>query len=234
MSKTTLEPLVQTQDLVKVYMQGGEPFTALNKINLSVEKGEMLTIMGPSGSGKSTLLNMLGALDKPTSGKIFIDGTDISSLSDDELARLRSREIGFIFQQFNLIHRMRALGNVELPLAISGSPRSERANRAKQLLDSVGLGDRIDHRPNQMSGGEQQRVAIARALVNDPPLLLCDELTGNLDSRTGQEIMTLLRSLNQEHGKTFVLITHDPNVAQATDRLIQIRDGELAGEKRLR
>lgn len=234
MSKTTLEPLVQTQDLVKVYMQGGEPFTALNKINLSVEKGEMLTIMGPSGSGKSTLLNMLGALDKPTSGKIFIDGTDISSLSDDELARLRSREIGFIFQQFNLIHRMSALGNVELPLAISGSPRSERANRAKQLLDSVGLGDRIDHRPNQMSGGEQQRVAIARALVNDPPLLLCDELTGNLDSRTGQEIMTLLRSLNQEHGKTFVLITHDPNVAQATDRLIQIRDGELAGEKRLR
>jgi len=233
-SKTTLEPLVQTQDLVKVYMQGGEPFTALNKINLSVEKGEMLTIMGPSGSGKSTLLNMLGALDKPTSGKIFIDGTDISSLSDDELARLRSREIGFIFQQFNLIHRMSALGNVELPLAISGSPRSERANRAKQLLDSVGLGDRIDHRPNQMSGGEQQRVAIARALVNDPPLLLCDELTGNLDSRTGQEIMTLLRSLNQEHGKTFVLITHDPNVAQATDRLIQIRDGELAGEKRLR
>jgi putative ABC transport system ATP-binding protein len=194
----------------------------------------MLTIMGPSGSGKSTLLNMLGALDKPTSGKIFIDGTDISSLSDDELARLRSREIGFIFQQFNLIHRMSALGNVELPLAISGSPRSERANRAKQLLDSVGLGDRIDHRPNQMSGGEQQRVAIARALVNDPPLLLCDELTGNLDSRTGQEIMTLLRSLNQEHGKTFVLITHDPNVAQATDRLIQIRDGELAGEKRLR
>ena len=234
MSKTTLEPLVQTQDLVKVYMQGGEPFTALNKINISVEKGEMLTIMGPSGSGKSTLLNMLGALDKPTSGKIFIDGTDISSLSDDELARLRSREIGFIFQQFNLIHRMSALGNVELPLAISGSPRSERANRAKQLLDSVGLGDRIDHRPNQMSGGEQQRVAIARALVNDPPLLLCDELTGNLDSRTGQEIMTLLRSLNQEHGKTFVLITHDPNVAQATDRLIQIRDGELAGEKRLR
>ncbi len=223
-----------TQDLIKVYMQGGEPYTALNKINLSVEKGEMLTIMGPSGSGKSTLLNMIGALDKPTSGKIFIDGTDISTLSDNELAGLRSREIGFIFQQFNLIHRMSALGNVELPLAISGAPRSERAHRAKQLLESVGLGDRIDHRPNQMSGGEQQRVAIARALVNDPPLLLCDELTGNLDSRTGQEIMTLLRRLNQEQGKTFVLITHDPNVAQATDRLIQIRDGELAGEKRLK
>jgi putative ABC transport system ATP-binding protein len=139
-SEISLEPLVLTQDLVKVYMQGGEPFTALNKINLSVEKGEMLTIMGPSGSGKSTLLNMLGALDKPTSGKIFIDGTDISTLSDNELAGLRSREIGFIFQQFNLIHRMSALGNVELPLAISGAPRSERGRRAKQLLDSVGLG----------------------------------------------------------------------------------------------
>ena len=226
--------VIETRDLVKEYFQGGHPLIVLKNINLKIEKGEFMAIMGPSGSGKSTLLNMLGALDRPTSGQVFINGVDISTLNDNGLADLRNKEIGFIFQQFNLIQRMDALHNVELPLSISGAPHKQREERAKKLLESVGLGDRIDHRPNQLSGGEQQRVAIARALANDPPLFLCDELTGNLDSKTGQEIMGLLRHLNQEQGKTFVLITHDPNVAQATDRLVEIRDGEIAGEKRFK
>ncbi len=225
---------IETQNLVKEYMQGDHPLRVLNNVNIKIKKGEFMAIMGPSGSGKSTLLNMLGALDRPTSGKVLINGIDISTLNDNQLADLRNKEIGFIFQQFNLIQRMDALHNVELPLSISGAPAKQREERAKKLLESIGLGKRIDHKPNQLSGGEQQRVAIARALANDPPLFLCDELTGNLDSKTGQEIITLLRQLNQEHGKTFVLITHDPNVAQATDRLLQIRDGEIAGEKKFK
>jgi len=225
---------IETKDLVKEYMQGGEPLKILKNINIQIEKGEFMAIMGPSGSGKSTLLNMLGALDRPTSGQVIINGTDINTLNDNQLADLRNKEIGFIFQQFNLIQRMDALHNVALPLSISGVPAKKREERAKEMLESMGLGHRLDHRPNQLSGGEQQRVAIARALANDPPLFLCDELTGNLDSKTGQEIMTLLRHLNQEQGKTFVLITHDPNVAQATDRLLQIRDGVIAGEKRFK
>jgi putative ABC transport system ATP-binding protein len=226
--------VIETIDLVKEYVQGGQLLRVLKNINLQIEKGEFMAIMGPSGSGKSTLLNMLGALDRPTSGKVLINGTDIGALNDNQLADLRNKEIGFIFQQFNLIQRMDAQHNVELPLSISGVPSKKREERAKQLLKSIGLGDRVDHLPNQLSGGEQQRVAIARALANDPPIFLCDELTGNLDSKTGQEIMILLRRLNQEEGKTFVLITHDPNVAQATDRLLQIRDGEIAGEKRFK
>ncbi len=226
--------IIETVDLVKEYKQGNQPLRVLNNINLQIQNGEFMAIMGPSGSGKSTLLNMLGALDLPTSGKVLIDGVDISTLNDNGLADLRNKDIGFIFQQFNLIQRLDALGNVELPLSISGVPQKKREERAKKLLEMVGLGDRLDHRPNQLSGGEQQRVAIARALANDPPLFLCDELTGNLDSKTGQEIMTLLRQLNQEESKTFVLITHDPNVAQATDRLLMIRDGEIAGEKRFK
>jgi putative ABC transport system ATP-binding protein len=225
---------IETQDLVKEYMQGGQLLRVLKNVNIKIENGEFMAIMGPSGSGKSTLLNMLGALDRPTSGKVLINGIDISTLNDNQLADLRNKELGFIFQQFNLIQRMDALHNVELPLTINGVPKKQREEKAKKLLESVGLGVRLDHRPNQLSGGEQQRVAIARALANDPPLFLCDELTGNLDSKTGQEIMVLLRRLNQEQGKTFVLITHDPNVAQATDRLLQIRDGEIAGEKRFK
>ena len=226
--------VIETIDLVKEYVQGGQLLRVLKNINLQIEKGEFMAIMGPSGSGKSTLLNMLGALDRPTSGKVLINGADIGALNDNQLADLRNKEIGFIFQQFNLIQRMDAQHNVELPLSISGVPSKKREERAKQLLKSIGLGDRVDHLPNQLSGGEQQRVAIARALANDPPIFLCDELTGNLDSKTGQEIMILLRRLNQEEGKTFVLITHDPNVAQATDRLLQIRDGAMAGEKRFK
>ena len=226
--------VIETIDLVKEYPQGNQPLRVLNNVSLRIQRGEFMAIMGPSGSGKSTLLNMLGALDRPTSGKIFINGIDISTLNDNKLADLRSKEIGFIFQQFNLIQRMDALHNVELPLSISGVPSKKRLERAKKLLESMDLGERVDHRPNQLSGGEQQRVAIARALANDPQLFLCDEITGNLDSKTGQEIMALLRKLNQEEGKTFVLITHDPNVAQTTDRLVEIRDGEIAGEKKFK
>jgi putative ABC transport system ATP-binding protein len=227
-----MTPIVETRDLVKEYMQGDTKLQVLKNVNITIQKGEFMAIMGPSGSGKSTLLNMLGALDRPTTGKVLINGTDINTLNDNQLAELRNREIGFIFQQYNLIQRMTAQQNVELPLTIGGVSPTKRAERAKKLLDQVGLSHRLDHRPNQLSGGEQQRVAIARALANDPNLFLCDELTGNLDSRTGQEIMNLLRILNEEQGKTFVLITHDPNVGQSTNRLLRINDGVISGEKK--
>ena len=229
-----MTPIIETVDLVKEYPQAGAPLRVLNGVNLAVEPGEFMAIMGPSGSGKSTLLNMIGALDKPTSGKVYVDGVDLSTLNDNQLADLRNRYIGFIFQFFNLISRMDARGNVELPMAISGVPRAERRERATKLLEMVGLGERTHHRPSELSGGEQQRVAVARALVNEPSVLLCDEVTGNLDSKTGYEIMHLLRDLNEEQGKTFVVITHDPAVAQLTDRLVQLHDGMIIGEKRLK
>jgi putative ABC transport system ATP-binding protein len=225
--------IIETEDLIKDYPQGNSILRVLNGVNLKVSEGEFMAIMGPSGSGKSTLLNMIGALDKPSSGKVYIRGTDLSTLNDNQLAELRNREIGFIFQFFNLITRMNALGNVELPMAIAGVPPRERKKRAVKLLEMVGLGDRIDHKPNELSGGEQQRVAIARALVNNPAVLLCDEVTGNLDSKTGDNIIHLLRELNKEHGQTFILITHDPVVAQSTNRLIMLRDGKIVGEKRI-
>jgi putative ABC transport system ATP-binding protein len=229
-----MTPIIETVDLVKEYPQAGAPLRVLNGVNLAVEVGEFMAIMGPSGSGKSTLLNMIGALDKPTSGKVYVDGVDLSTLNDNQLADLRNKYIGFIFQFFNLISRMDALGNIELPMSIGGLPRRERKERARKLLEDVGLGERMHHKPSELSGGEQQRVAIARALVNDPAILLCDEVTGNLDSKTGYEIMHLLRALNDEQGKTFVVITHDPAVAQMTDRLIQLQDGMIIGEKRIR
>jgi putative ABC transport system ATP-binding protein len=228
-----LPPIIETSKLVKEYVQGERPLRVLNSVDLKVKQGEFMAIMGPSGSGKSTLLNMIGALDKPTSGKVYIKGVDLSTLNDNQLADLRNREIGFVFQFFNLIPRMNALGNVELPMAIAGASRRDRRDRAMKLLDLVGLGDRMDHKPSELSGGEQQRVAIARALTNEPSVLLCDEVTGNLDSNTGDVIIHLLRSLNREQGKTFVLITHDPVVAQSTDRLIQLHDGTIVGEKQL-
>jgi len=229
-----MKHIIETLDLTKTYMQGGRPLEVLRGINMSVEEGEFMAIMGPSGSGKSTFLNMIGALDRPTSGKVFINEVDLSKLNDNQVAELRNREIGFIFQFFNLIPRMDARGNVELPMAIAGVSRGQRHRRAIELLDLVGLADRADHKPSQLSGGEQQRVAIARALANEPNLVLADELTGNLDSKTGEEIMHLLRMLNKEEGKTFVLITHDPTVGQNTDRLIQLRDGVIVGEKRIK
>ena len=228
-----MSSIIETVDLVKEYPQGETALRVLKRVNMKVEEGDFMAIMGPSGSGKSTLLNMIGALDKPTSGTVLIRGVDISTLSDNQLADLRSKEIGFIFQFFNLISRMKALGNVALPMAIAGVPRSERRERAAKLLEMVGLGERMHHRPTELSGGEQQRVAIARALVNDPAVVLCDEVTGNLDSGTGDDIMQLLRTLNNEEGKTFVLITHDPVVAQSTDRLVTLHDGEIIGEKRV-
>jgi len=228
-----LPPIIETSKLVKEYVQGDRPLRVLNGVDMKVEQGEFMAIMGPSGSGKSTLLNMIGALDKPTSGKVYIKGVDLSTLNDNQLAELRNREIGFVFQFFNLIPRMDALGNVELPMAIAGVSRRDRRDRAVKTLELVGLGDRMDHKPSELSGGEQQRVAVARALVNEPSLLLCDEVTGNLDSNTGDAIIQLLRSLNREQGKTFVLITHDPVVAQSTERLIQLHDGEIVGEKQI-
>ena len=229
----TTTPIIQTINLHKTYMQGGRPLNALKGINLEINAGEFTAIMGPSGSGKSTLLNMIGALDRPTKGNVIINGRDLSQLNDNQVADLRNTEIGFIFQFFNLIPRMEALGNVELPMAIKGTGRRKRHDRAEKLLSLVGLGDRTDHKPSQLSGGEQQRVAIARSLANNPVLILADELTGNLDSRTGKEIMELLRRLNTEEGKTFVLITHDPMVGQNTDRIIQFKDGLIEGEKRM-
>jgi putative ABC transport system ATP-binding protein len=228
------EYIVETVDLTKTYISGGRPLEVLRGIDFKVEREEFMAIMGPSGSGKSTLLNMIGALDRPTSGKVYINKTDLSKLNDNQVADLRNREIGFIFQFFNLIPRMDAKGNVELPMAIAGIPRTQRSKRADELLELVGLGDRTDHKPSQLSGGEQQRVAVARALANKPNLLLADELTGNLDSKTGSEIMHLLRSLNKEEGKTFILITHDPEVAQQTDRLVSLKDGVIKGEKILK
>ena len=225
--------VIKTLDLRKTYMQGGRPLEVLKGLNLTVEPGEFTAIMGPSGSGKSTLLNMIGALDRPTSGEVYINGVDLSKLSDRQVASLRNKEIGFIFQFFNLIPRMDAQSNVELPMVIDGVPRGRRRERAQELLEMVGLGDRADHKPSQLSGGEQQRVAIARSLANDPMLLLADELTGNLDSKTGEEIMHLLRTLNKEEGKTFILITHDPTVGQNTDRIVQLRDGVIVGDKRM-
>ena len=225
--------IIETSKLVKEYDQGDRPLRVLDGVDLKVQEGEFMAIMGPSGSGKSTLLNMIGALDKPTSGEVYIKGVDLSTLNDNQLAQLRNREIGFVFQFFNLIPRMDALGNVALPMAIAGASRKERKERASKLLELAGLGNRMDHKPSELSGGEQQRVAVARALVNDPSVLLCDEVTGNLDSKTGDAIMQLLRALNQEQGKTFVLITHDPVVAQVTDRLVQLHDGTIVGEKQV-
>ena len=226
-----MDHIIETVEVTKTYMSGGRPLEVLKGINLKVEPGEFMAIMGPSGSGKSTLLNMIGALDRPTSGKVFINGTDLSQLNDNQIADVRNTEIGFIFQFFNLIPRMDAQRNIELPMAIKGISRGQRKKRALNLLELVGLGDRADHKPSQLSGGEQQRVAIARSLANEPNILLADELTGNLDSKTGEEIMILLRQLNEEEGKTFILITHDPQVAQNTDRLVSFKDGIIEGEK---
>ncbi len=213
---------------------GDVDVSALNGVDLRVETGEFMSIMGPSGSGKTTLLNLIGALDRPTEGKVRIKGTDISKLNDDELAELRNREIGFVFQFFNLVARMSALKNVEMPMAFAGVSPDERKRRATELLESVGLGDRIDHRPTELSGGEQQRVAIARALVNNPSVVLCDEPTGNVDSKTGKEVMEILRKLNREQQQTFVIVTHDPLVAESVDRIAHMQDGVIIREETIR
>jgi len=198
---------------------------ALRGIDLEIKKGEFISIVGPSGSGKSTLLHLMGALDRPTDGKVFIEGRDISLLSDNQLAKLRNRWIGFVFQAYNLINRMDALSNVELPLIVRGLSRKKRRAKAKQFLEMVGLGEKIHRKPMELSGGEQQRVGIARALVTEPVLVLGDEITGNLDTKTSQDVIAMLRHLNEASGTTFVLITHDLDVAALTDRIIHLSDG---------
>jgi putative ABC transport system ATP-binding protein len=218
------EPVILAENLTKVYKMGDMQVHALRGLSLQIQHGEMVAIMGPSGSGKSTLMNIIGCLDRPTQGEYFLDGERVSDLSDDQLATIRNRKVGFVFQSFNLLPRATALANVELPLRYSrgSSGRREKATRA---LESVGLGDRMTHRPSELSGGQQQRVAIARALVNEPAIILADEPTGNLDTKSGQEIMELLLSLNQERGATVIIVSHDRDVAAKTQRIIQIRDG---------
>jgi len=212
-------------------MMGEFEVIALNGITLNIKKGEFVAIMGPSGSGKTTLLNLIGALDRPTEGNILIEGVDISELDDDELAKLRNQKIGFIFQFFNLISRMTALDNVALPMAFAGISRDQRRRRAEELLKMVKLGDRVNHKPTELSGGQQQRVAIARALGNNPSVVLCDEVTGNLDTKTGKEILDLLRTLNEEQGQTFIIVTHDPMVADCVDRIISLQDGIIVKDE---
>lgn len=219
--------LIKLQDITKIYPMGEVEVHALAGLDLEIKKGEFVAITGPSGSGKSTLMHVIGLLDTPTSGKVYLEGKETSKLSEDELAVLRNTYIGFVFQSFNLLPRTSALDNVSLPLLYSGAGKEERQKRAKKALETVDLGDRLDHTSSQLSGGQQQRVAIARALVNNPSIIMADEPTGNLDSKSGQEIMNLLHDLNKQ-GNTIVLVTHEIDIAKGAKRIIEIMDGKIA------
>lgn len=223
--------LIEVKNAIKTYQTGDDCFNALNCVSLSVEKGEFVAIMGASGSGKSTFMNMLGTLDKPNSGSYHLDGIDMLSLDTDNLAMVRNEKMGFVFQGFNLISRTTALENVELPMIYKGIGEEERKTRAKEVLKIVGLESREDHMPNQMSGGQQQRVAIARAIVNDPPLILADEPTGNLDTKTSIEVMEFFVNLNRQMGKTIVLVTHEPDIAEYCGRIVRFKDGNIISDE---
>jgi putative ABC transport system ATP-binding protein len=222
--------VIKTEELAKVYEMGAEQVHALRGVNVEIRKGEYVAIMGPSGSGKSTLMNLIGCLDSPTSGKYWLAGRLVSDLDDDELAYIRNKEIGFVFQTFNLLPRATALHNVELPLIYNGTPAEERIEKARRALERVDLGDRMHHKPNELSGGQRQRVAIARALVNNPSIVLADEPTGNLDSKTGEEIMILFENLYRQ-GNTIILVTHENDIAKHAHRIIHIRDGKIASDE---
>ncbi len=222
--------VIKTEGLAKVYEMGAEQVHALSGIDVEIRKGEYVAIMGPSGSGKSTLMNLIGCLDSPSSGKYWLAGRLVSELDDDELAYIRNKEIGFVFQTFNLLPRATALHNVELPLIYNGTPAEERIEKAKKALERVDLTSRMSHKPNELSGGQRQRVAIARALVNSPSIVLADEPTGNLDSKTGEEIMTLFKNLHSQ-GNTIILVTHEHDIAQNAHRIIFIRDGKIASDE---
>jgi putative ABC transport system ATP-binding protein len=226
----SLGVVIKTDELTKVYEMGAEQVHALRGVNVEIRKGEYVAIMGPSGSGKSTLMNLIGCLDSPSAGRYWLAGRLVSDLDDDELAYIRNKEIGFVFQTFNLLPRATALHNVELPLIYNGTPAEERLERAKQALAKVDLAERMNHKPNELSGGQRQRVAIARALVNSPSIVLADEPTGNLDSRTGAEIMTLFENLHAQ-GNTIILVTHENDIAQHAHRIIHIRDGKVASDQ---
>ncbi|MDR3575433.1 MAG: ABC transporter ATP-binding protein [Anaerolineaceae bacterium] len=223
------DSVIRVVDICKIYKMGEVEVTALCGVSFSIERGEVVAIMGPSGSGKSTLMNLLGCLDRPTSGEYYLDNEKVSNLKDDELSVIRNKKVGFVFQGFNLLNRSSALENVELPMRYAGVSKG-RKERARKALEMVGLGDRVNHRPTELSGGQQQRVAVARALINDPAILMADEPTGNLDSKSGKEIMELILSLNREQGTTIILVTHDPSIGAQAQRVLRIRDGALESE----
>jgi len=218
---------VKVENVEKMYLLGSTPVYALRNVSMAMEKGEFIALMGPSGSGKTTLLNLIGALDKPSKGKIYIDGKDLTTLNETDLTDLRRETIGFIFQFYNLIPVLSAFENVELPMLIAGKPKKEREKRAMQLLEMVGLGDRVNHKPDELSGGEQQRVTIARALANGPSLVLADEPTGDLDSKTGMEVMHALLDTSKNQGATVIIVTHDPAVANLVQKVFTMRDGAI-------